>query len=233
MNDIALTFRDTELIARASGALWWPARSTLIISDLHLGKSERIARRSGMMLPPYEALDTLERLQAEIAEIAPRRVICLGDSFDDNAAAMALPDNIRDWITRLVAGRTWIWVEGNHDPEPMGFAGAHSSQVTDGPLIFRHIATPGAVGEVSGHYHPKARLVGRGRQISRPCFLCDDARIILPAFGTYTGGLSCDAPVLCDLMGRNARAILTGSVARAIPMPRRNAAADQKPAQAR
>jgi uncharacterized protein (TIGR00369 family) len=74
-----------------------------------------------------------------------------------------------------------------------------------------------AAGEVSGHYHPKARLAGQ----ARPCFLVDDARVILPAYGTYTGGLNCSDPTLAGLMAPGARAVLTGRVARAVPMPQR------------
>ena len=59
----------------------------LILSDLHLGKSERMARRGGALLPPYETLETLDRLQAEIAATDPAVVVSLGDGFDDDAAA--------------------------------------------------------------------------------------------------------------------------------------------------
>ena len=85
-----------------------------------------------------------------------------------------------------------------------------------GGLVFRHIATPGGVGEVSGHYHPKTRVAG----VSRRCFLLDRARLILPAYGTYTGGLWSHDPALSGLMEDGALAIVTGRVARAMPMPR-------------
>ena len=82
---------------------------------------------------------------------------------------------------------------------------------------------PGAAGEISGHYHPKAVVPTRGRSVSRPCFLYDASRVILPAFGTYTGGLRCHDPVLTSLMLPGARAVLTGRQALEIPMPRRSA----------
>ena len=68
-----------ELTARASGVLWWAHRRILCVSDLHLGKSDRLARRSGVMTPPYDTADTLFRLQSEIEALAPQIVICLGD----------------------------------------------------------------------------------------------------------------------------------------------------------
>ena len=84
---------------------------------------------------------------------------------------------------------------------------------------FRHIAQPGARAEVSGHYHPKARLSLGGRRIARPCFLLDRARLVMPAFGAYTGGLSWTDPALRGLMGPEARAVLTGRPCCAVPMP--------------
>ncbi|WP_343079805.1 ligase-associated DNA damage response endonuclease PdeM [Ostreiculturibacter nitratireducens] len=204
-----------RLAALASGALWWEGQGLLVVSDLHLGKSERIARGGGTLLPPYEVADTLSRLDDLVSSLSPACVICLGDSFDDIAAA-GLPENETLWLTRMMAGRRWIWIEGNHDPGPVGLGGEHRAELAYGPLTFRHIAEPSALGEVSGHYHPKARIAGQ----SRPCFLVDGARVVMPAFGTYTGGLSCTSPELSELMAPGALAILTGRAAVPVPMPR-------------
>ncbi|RLJ60574.1 putative phosphoesterase [Litoreibacter meonggei] len=215
------SFCGADLVALPSGALLWPAQNLLTVSDLHLGKSERIARRSGQMLPPYETLDTLTRLQTDLDAHTPEHVICLGDSFDDLEAGAHMPENITDWITRLMAGRSWTWIEGNHDPGPLNLGGSHRAQQSIARLTFRHIAQPAPTsGEVSGHYHPKASLRTRGRTVTRPCFLYDQTRLILPAYGTYTGGLRTNAATLQSLMAQDARAILTGASAVEIPMPR-------------
>lgn len=221
IRDHRFSFRGETLHARPSGALYWPAERLLAVSDLHLGKSERSARRGGPMLPPYDGIETLTRLASDIAETHPRTVICLGDSFDDTTAAQALDESTAAHLPPLMAGRRWIWIEGNHDPGPLGLAGTHLAGLELGPLTFRHIAVEGACGEVSGHYHPKARIAARGRSVSRRCFLVDERRMILPAYGTYTGGLACDGPELSALMDENARAILLGTPPVAVPMPRR------------
>ncbi|OWU85463.1 metallophosphoesterase [Oceanicola sp. 22II-s10i] len=220
MNTHAFTFCGAELAALGSGALWWAGERTLIVSDLHMGKSERTARRGGTQLPPYETQETLSRLDADIEATRPDQVICLGDSFDDAAAADALTEDEVLWLMRLQAGRGWVWIEGNHDPGPVGLGGQHLAELEAGPLVFRHIATPAGRAEISGHYHPKATLSARGRGITRPCFLIDGARLILPAYGAYTGGLRCTDPALATLMQPGALAILTGPTPRAIPMPR-------------
>lgn len=222
MAGLSLTFCGTDLIALPTGALWWQAERLLVVSDLHLGRSERIARRGGSLLPPYETRDTLARLDADIQAMNPASVICLGDSFDDSAAAEAMEDASTLWLTRLMAGRHWIWIEGNHDPGPISLGGAHLASVTRGPLTFRHIAEPKAYAEISGHYHPKFTLTARGQRLSRPCLLIDDRRIILPAYGTYTGGLPCTDPALAALIGPEGRAVLLGSSPVSLPLPSRN-----------
>jgi DNA ligase-associated metallophosphoesterase len=220
MNGFDFTFCGAALKALPSGALWWPAQSLLCASDLHLGKSERVARRTGQSLPPYETRDTLERLERDLAATHARLVVCLGDSFDDLLAAGCLPEADRLWINKLQAGRRWVWIEGNHDPGPVEFGGEYRNQLEMGGLTFRHIAAADTSGEVSGHYHPKARLRAKGRMISRPAFIYDAHRLLLPAYGTYTGGLNTQSDVLSDLMQTTAYAILTGPVPTCIPMPR-------------
>ncbi|MEM9319401.1 MAG: ligase-associated DNA damage response endonuclease PdeM [Pseudomonadota bacterium] len=213
-------FIGEHLVVLPSGALYWPARSLLCVSDLHLGKSERLARRGGLLLPPYEARETLQKLEADIAATAPEIVVCLGDSFDDLDAARALDDDTKSWLDALIAGRRWIWIEGNHDAGPVEIAGTHLDTLYEPPLVFRHVASGRVRGEISGHYHPKARVVSRGRSITRRCALADAEKAILPAYGTYTGGLRSDAADLSAMMGPGARAILLAEPPLVIPMPR-------------
>jgi hypothetical protein len=212
----ALFFHGETLHLRPSGALFWPARNLLAVSDLHLGKSERLARRGGALLPPYETQATLEKLDRDLEATEAAIVICLGDSFDDTIAADGMDEKNRLWLTRLMAGRDWTWITGNHDPGPIEIGGAHRAELKLPPFTFRHIAAPSEKAEVSGHYHPKARLAGQ----ARPCFLADAARLILPAYGVYTGGLNANHSALTSLMAPDALAILTGNRALAIPMPR-------------
>ncbi|MGB7244861.1 MAG: ligase-associated DNA damage response endonuclease PdeM [Sulfitobacter sp.] len=220
MKEYRFTLSGAFLRALGSGALWWPAQNLLCVSDLHLGKSERIVRRGGAALPPYEVRDTLARLAQDLAHTQARTVICLGDSFDDLEAAKALPEPEQLWIASLQAGRDWFWIEGNHDAGPINLGGSLLKELTIKSLTFRHIATQDTIGEISGHYHPKARVQTRARSISRPAFLCDTTRVIMPAYGTYTGGLRSNDMVLKDLMMPEANAILTGPVPTCVPMPR-------------
>lgn len=221
MNGYHFTLAGARLTALCSGALWWAERGLLAVSDLHLGKAARMAQAGGALLPPYEIRDTLARLEADLRQTGAATVICLGDSFDDARAAASLSGDDLMWLTRLQAGRRWIWVAGNHDPAPMDLGGAHLAEVAAGPLSFRHIARPDARGEVSGHFHPKAVVNARGRSVSRRCFLIDADRVVMPAYGTFTGGLRSEAPALSGLMRDGALAVLCGPAAQVLPMPRR------------
>ena len=205
-----------SLVPRPTGTLVWPGEGLLVVADLHLGVSGRLARRGGAFLPPYETDDTLDRLAGEIASVDPAGVICLGDSFDDAVAARSLTAGQRARLGGMAEGRDWLWIAGNHDPAPAGAAlpGRWVEEIRVGPLAFRHIAeaeppAPGTA-EVSAHYHPKARVAAGGRPIARAAFLYSGSRLILPAFGTYTGGLDASDPAFDALMGPGALALLTG-----------------------
>jgi len=213
----------TTVELHPSGALYWPDRSLLCVGDLHLGRAERLAREGGDLLPPYESIDTLDRLEAEIMALRPRLVVCLGDSFDDLDAARNLSEEVLLRIDRLAAGRRWIWVAGNHDPGPVEMPGTHLAELRLGLLNFRHIALPrlgSGGGEVSAHFHPKARLNRRGARITRRCFLADSRRAVLPAFGTYAGGLDARDPAFDPLLDAEARAFLLGNRITAVPRSR-------------
>jgi len=219
MNGLKFTFSASDFVALPSGALFWPDQNLLCVSDLHFGKSERTARCGGGLLPPYEVRETLEKLDADLAMTGAEIMVCLGDSFDDLASVQALSDDENMWLLRLMAGRHWVWIEGNHDPGPIGFGGTHQTEYSVGQITFRHITDRNETGEISGHYHPKARLPGRIG--TRACFLLDEHRMILPAYGTYTGGLRSDDQVISDLMGDDALAILLAAPPVLMPMPKR------------
>ncbi|MBN9015048.1 MAG: ligase-associated DNA damage response endonuclease PdeM [Rhizobiales bacterium] len=184
-----MTVSGVSFTADLSGALYWADERLLVVSDLHLEKGSSFATR-GVLLPPHDTTETLARLDAVIARYQPRAVIALGDSFHDREAHDRLTAAHRATLATLQTGRDWIWIVGNHDPDlPRDLGGSVASDVGIGPVVFRHEPT-GAVGEIAGHLHPKARVSRRGRSVERRCFASDGERAIMPAFGAYTGGLS-------------------------------------------
>jgi DNA ligase-associated metallophosphoesterase len=186
-----------------SGALIWDEERTVVVADLHFEKGSSFARR-GQPLPPYDTAATLRLLGDLFARVQPARVICLGDSFHDSIAAAHMPQTYTSALRELMSGRDWIWVTGNHDREiPDAIGGTVTDETAIGPIIFRHEAVAAPTGpEISGHFHPKATVQARGRSVTRPCFVYDDRRVILPAFGAFTGGLNVsDAAIAAQFRG--------------------------------
>jgi DNA ligase-associated metallophosphoesterase len=212
MSHAALNVNGVELVADLSGALWWPARATLVVADLHFEKGSSFAAR-GSLLPPYDTDATLARLGEAIERCKPTRVIALGDSFHDRGAAARLSADAAARLTALVGATEWIWIAGNHDPGAGdgAWGGSVREVVTLGALTFRHEAADGdTAGEVSGHYHPKATLHLRARRLAARCFVTDGRRLVLPAFGAYAGGLDVFAPPLRALFRSGFDAFLLG-----------------------
>jgi DNA ligase-associated metallophosphoesterase len=199
-----------RLMLDPAGALIWPAAGLLAVSDLHLEKGSALARR-GMLLPPWDTRATLDRLALLLRHWQPRIVVALGDTFHDGAGASRLPPGERERLSAMAEAARFIWVLGNHDPKPQpGLGGYFVEEYSAGPFVFRHHALRGAEGELSGHYHPQATVPARGGLISRPCFVTDAWRIMLPAFGAYTGGLDVRDPAIARFFPRGGRVFLLG-----------------------
>ncbi|MEZ5810222.1 MAG: ligase-associated DNA damage response endonuclease PdeM [Rhizobiaceae bacterium] len=194
------------------GAAYFPDHRLLAFSDLHLEKGSSFARR-GSFVPPYDTHNTLARADVLIAEYDPAVVVCLGDSFHDSEGHDRLPAEIESALGALAAGRDWCWIAGNHDPyAPVNLPGFSADELTVGPVTFRHEPFAAmAGGEVAGHLHPAARISRRGRSVRRACFAVDDRRMIMPAFGAFTGSLNVLSPAYDRLFPRRAfRALLLG-----------------------
>ncbi|HWH18531.1 MAG TPA: ligase-associated DNA damage response endonuclease PdeM [Allosphingosinicella sp.] len=206
---VRFSFAGHELTALPQGALYWHARRALLVADLHLEKASWFARL-GQMLPPYDSIATLGDLAALAASTGAEEIWCLGDSFHDRHGCERLPEKARAMLTALTSVTRWTWITGNHDP---GFAdhcgGAMVVEAEVDGLLLRHEADPTeARPELSGHFHPKLRISQRGRQVSRRCFVATTRKLILPAFGSLTGGLDARHPEIVRAVGPAAEALV-------------------------
>ena len=188
--DGALMLAGVTLHADVAGVLYWPEQGMLAVADLHLEKGSSFAER-GVLLPPYDTAATLGRLGALIARYSPRLVVALGDSFHDRRGPARLADTDRATLKAMQRGRDWVWIAGNHDPDPAeNIGGRFLPMLKIDVLTLRHEPGGEESGEIAGHLHPVARVARRGRAVSRRCFATDGVRLVMPAFGAYTGGLN-------------------------------------------
>ena len=216
------------LTALPCGALWWVARRTLIVSDLHFEKGSSFAAR-GQLLPPYDTSATLSYVEALVADLVPEAVISLGDSFHDGRAEERLSPQDAARMRTLTGQTDWVWVEGNHDPDPPAHLGGRAAKVLRiGELVFRHEPT-GERGEIAGHLHPCARIAGRGRSLRTRCFAADGHRLVMPALGAFTGGLNVLDPAFAPVFPDGFTAFALGSD-RVYPVSRSRLCADTRAA---
>jgi uncharacterized protein len=174
-----------------SGALYWPGERTLIVSDMHLEKGSSQAAK-GRLVPPYDTRETLIKLAEAIDRFEPTKVIALGDSLHDHGAAARMPADDLAVLHMIQENRTWIWVTGNHDPKiAPRLGGTVADEIEIEGITFRHEPRPGRVThEIAGHLHPAAKITKLSHTLRRPCFIGNGRRLILPAFGAFTGGLN-------------------------------------------
>jgi DNA ligase-associated metallophosphoesterase len=180
-------------LAHKSGALYWPAEKALIVADLHLEKGSAYAGH-GQLLPPYDTRETLLKLAQILDTFAAEAetVIALGDSFHDADAGARMNARDIEVLRILQEDREWIWIAGNHDPDIDKRLGGHIlPELTVEGITLRHAPANGPVThEIAAHLHPAARLVMHGTALRRPCFVGNGLRLVVPAFGAYTGGLN-------------------------------------------
>jgi len=208
---VELRLGDARVTALPDGALWIADAKTLVVSDLHLEKGSAFALR-GQMLPPYDTRAALTKLQRLIDTLAPDIVVSLGDSFHDGGGPARMAERDRAMLQAMIDRCDWLWVEGNHDgraSETLG--GAVRDVLHLGALVLRHEPTQAAAsGEIAGHLHPCARVSGRGRSVRRRCFATDGVRLVMPAFGAFTGGLNICDEAFAPIFPNGAMALALG-----------------------
>lgn len=189
--------RAGRLIFDCRKAAFLPDDRTLLVADLHFEKASYLQVIGGAPLPTYDTDDTLGRLKALITHYNPNHVVALGDSFHDiHAGARMDKDHHAALNTIVHSVPHFTWILGNHDPDiPASLGGDRQDHVECGDFLLTHhpeVPKTESGVNVCGHLHPKVRIATRRRNVFHPCFAVSEERIILPSFGTFTGGLNVD-----------------------------------------
>ncbi len=195
-----------ELALLTGGAVYWPAQDALIVADLHFEKGSSFATK-GVLLPPYDTRATLKRLTVLCDALKPKRIFSLGDAFHDGGAETRMDDEDARLLINLMSAHDWVWILGNHDPAPPSrFKGAVEHALREGGLYLTHEPSPRPQpGEIAGHLHPCAKVKTSASTLRRRCFVGHEGRMILPAFGAYTGGLNVLDNAFAPLFPKNLR----------------------------
>lgn len=206
--EASLQFAAETFVLHGEGALYWPAQRTLMVADLHFEKASFLAAH-GSLVPPYDTLDTIARLQRLIAHYQPHRLLLLGDSFHDALAWQRMDDPVRAMLLALQASvPEVIWLEGNHDrsltAHPLGW---FTKQLELGPILFSHDPVETEKPLVIGHYHPKVQVRLARQKIRGRCLIHSPRLMIMPAFGSFTGGLDISDPAITSLFGDDLRQV--------------------------
>lgn len=198
---VPFSFSGDEMRLVHGRAVYWPRERALLVADLHLEKASFFAR-TGQMLPPYDSRETLDRLALAIRETGARRIFALGDNFHDDHGLTRLEPHAAGMLAALTRAFEWVWITGNHDAGMAAGAGGEiAGELVVSGMTLRHKALPGEIGpELSGHYHPKLTVTARGRRIARPCAVRSENRLVLPAFGSLTGGMNAADPAILAAM---------------------------------
>lgn len=189
-----------DILLLPGRAAWLPASATLLVADLHLGKAAAF-RRAGIPVPEGSAAADLDRLGALLAERGARRLLVLGDLFHSvGGMTDAVTEQFRRWRGSVGAVEV-VLVVGNHDARlgrRLGSLGLDqvAPALDEPPLHFIHDPRGGVAERfvVGGHLHPAVTLRGpTWERIRARCFVADGQRLVLPAFGSFTGGMTYEA----------------------------------------
>lgn len=194
-------FHGHRIELRPSGALYFPDRSLVVFADLHLGKASHFSAL-GRFLPPYEADATLEKLDREAQATGARKILILGDAFH-SALIGRDPQFLPRTIDAMSRRARVFFVVGNHDRnlaetlKNLGCDPKEGWRLGEAtPLLLRHEPTASSEAQIFGHFHPCATLWTRAGRQRRRCFVVGQNHIVMPSFGSLTGGLDVEAAAL-------------------------------------
>lgn len=184
-----ITWGKHTLILTNKRALFWPAKKTLILSDLHLGKAAHF-RRNGIPIPSqihHKDLDILEKL---LIHYQVERVIIVGDLIHANQNSEVL--DFKEFLLRS-QGIEFILIRGNHDRLVerkilnLGISAIYDCYQSDG-IQFVHDPSPCEIPQISGHIHPGVTVrLPTNKHFRLPAYVVSEDMIILPAFSQFTG----------------------------------------------
>lgn len=191
-NDLSVDFRNQEFILAPEKAIYWLEQNALLLSDLHLGKTGHF-RKAGIPVSSEINSENLHRLEQAVKYFNPSTIFFLGDLFHSD---INLEWNTFSEFRQKYSDIEMILILGNHDfygvseYERLGLRCFKSLRLNKFELVHEvpELSLQDNKTYIGGHIHPSVKLKGKGRQsIHAECFLLSESKILLPAFGSFTG----------------------------------------------
>lgn len=189
-----VVFGSEELILLADRALYWPRRKTLLLADVHLGKDASF-RAAGLPVPAGNSAKDLARITSLVHQTGADRLIILGDLVHGRSSHQPeLSEAVRRWRSAH-QHLDVLLVRGNHDrgagPVPLDWQIEQTTDPYDdeNQFVLAHLPVESEKPLLCGHVHPVVAVADfDGSFVRMPCFVIDAKQMILPAFGSFTGG---------------------------------------------
>ena len=212
------TFAGQTFEADPSGALFWREAQTLIVADLHIEKGSAFGVR-GQFLPPYDSTVTLNKLATVAAHYQSRRILTLGDNVHDAGGWQRLSTDTKIRLQNLAAQYQLDFLFGNHDRLQAPPVGNAIAKLVEAGIRFTHEPQyDDSFAVMAGHLHPCVCIPTAGGHRRVKCFYRADRLLILPAFGTYTGGLDVNDAAFAPLHDDSAELFLCGREIHRLPL---------------
>ncbi|MBP6430195.1 MAG: ligase-associated DNA damage response endonuclease PdeM [Ferruginibacter sp.] len=188
------TIQNQNFILHHHRVLFWQEEKALILSDLHIGKTNHF-RKSGIAVPTQIIKEDMQRLVDSLQFFKPQKIIIVGDLFH------SIQNKEHEWLAKWrndFAAIQFILVKGNHDIVDENWYTQNNIEVAKSYLQIRNIIFVHQIEDyknqqddeyiISGHIHPAVTIKGLGKQSLRfPCFYFTQKYAVLPAFGKFTG----------------------------------------------
>lgn len=176
--------------------IFWEEKKSLIVSDLHFGKTGHF-RKEGIAIPQDVYKEDLQRLVQQIQFFQPDSLIVVGDMFHSRLNLelelfKKWRQDFPDLSIHLIKGNHDILTDDWYKKAELT---VYADQLALEPFSFTHdisslpvLAPNTPVYHFSGHIHPGILVHGGGRQSLRfPCFYFGKDYAVLPAFSRFTG----------------------------------------------
>jgi uncharacterized protein len=193
--------KNQQLWLSPDRCIFWEEARSLIVSDLHFGKTGHF-RKAGIAVPQSVYREDLLRLLCQIQYFQPSQLLVVGDLFhsrENKELELFLKwrEDFPDLDISLIQGNHDVLHESWYQRAAIRLS---PGTLAHGPFGFVHDITEiGAKSTpayfFSGHIHPGIRIQGMGKQsLQFPCFYFGAHYAVLPAFGKFTGTVSIDPP---------------------------------------